>query len=336
MRTDTIIHAEGLTKRYGETVALAGVDLDVAQGSILGVLGPNGAGKTTAVRILTTLATPDAGTATVAGFNVVTEAARVRRSIGVAAQDATLDGLLTGRQNLSMIGRLSGLRRAEARRRAVELLEQFDLADAGGRVVKGYSGGMRRRLDLAASLVTRPPVLFLDEPTTGLDPTSRVRMWDVIRALVADGVTLLLTTQYLDEADELADQIVVVDHGRVIARGRAAELKDQIGGARLEVTLNQSHPDAAGALTPFVIGDVQVSHDGRRLRGPVRSVDGLASTVVRALDAAGATVDDVQVHRPSLDDVFFALTGRPSEEADVSGGGTSAVPSADLGELVRP
>ncbi|HEY5245456.1 MAG TPA: ATP-binding cassette domain-containing protein, partial [Acidimicrobiales bacterium] len=220
-----MIEAEGLTKHYGDTVALAGIDLQVPAGSILGVLGPNGAGKTTAVRILTTLAVPNRGWARVAGYDVVGQASAVRRHIGVTAQDATLDEALTGRQNLVMVGELSGLRRSAAKARAVELLDRFTLTDAADRVMKGYSGGMRRRLDLAAGLVTRPPVLFLDEPTTGLDPTSRARMWDVIRELVADGVTLLLTTQYLEEADELADRIVVVDHGRIIAEGTSAELK---------------------------------------------------------------------------------------------------------------
>jgi ABC-2 type transport system ATP-binding protein len=313
MPTDSMIRAEGLQKRFGETVALAGVDLDVPTGSILGVLGPNGAGKTTAVRILTTLSKPDAGSAWVAGHDVVREAPAVQRSIGVTAQDATVDELLTGRQNLVMVGRLSGLRRTEARARADGLLAEFDLSDAADRVLKGYSGGMRRRLDLAAGLVTRPPVLFLDEPTTGLDPTSRVRMWEVIRGLVTDGVTLLLTTQYLDEADELADRIVVIDHGRVIALGTAAELKAATGGARLEVTLSAPHNEASGALGPFVSGPVHVSHDGRRLRAPVRSGSGLATTVVRALDSAGISVDDVEVHQPSLDDVFFSLTGHPTE-----------------------
>jgi len=335
MPTDSMIQAEGLTKHYGETVALDGIDLDVPAGSILGMLGPNGAGKTTAVRILTTLALPDDGSARVAGYDVVAEAPQVRRNIGVTAQDATLDEMLTGRQNLVMIGRLSGLRRAEARSRATDLLEQFDLGDAGGRILKAYSGGMRRRLDLAAGLVTHPPVLFLDEPTTGLDPKGRVNMWGIIRELVADGATLLLTTQYLDEADELADRIVVVDHGRVIAEGTAPELKAKIGGARLEVTLNKSDPAASGALSPFVAGAIQVSHDGRRLRAPVRSGDGLATTVVRALDDAGISVDDVALHQPSLDDVFFALTGHATAEgAGVRDVGLER--SDSEGEVARP
>ncbi len=315
MTHDLMIEAHGLRKRFGPTVALDGIDLEVPAGAILGVLGPNGAGKTTAVRILTTLCIPDGGSARVAGHDVLSEAAAVQRKIGVTAQDATLDEVLTGRENLVMVGRLSGLRRAEAKARATTLLDQFELTDATERILKEYSGGMRRRLDLAAGLLTRPPVLFLDEPTTGLDPTSRVRMWEVIRGLVADGVTLLLTTQYLDEADELADKIVVIDHGRVIAGGTAAELKRKVGGARLELTLSEAHPAAASALEPFIAGPVHVSHDGRRLRAPVRSAAGLASTVVRVLDEAGISVDDVEVHQPSLDDVFFALTGHPTEEA---------------------
>jgi len=308
------IEAYGLHKHFGPTTALVGLDLEVAEGEILGVLGPNGAGKTTAVRILTTLATPDAGSARVAGHDVVREADAVRRVIGVTAQDATLDEVLTGRQNLVMVGRLSGLSRRESRARATALLAQFELSDAGDRMLKEYSGGMRRRLDLAASLVTRPPVLFLDEPTTGLDPTSRQRMWQVIRELVADGATLLLTTQYLDEADELADRILVIDHGLAIANGTAAQLKAQTGGARLEVTLTAPDGGAGRALAPYVEGEVHASHDGLRLRAPVANEPGLATRIVRALDDAGITIDDVQVHQPSLDDVFFALTGHAAEE----------------------
>jgi ABC-type multidrug transport system ATPase subunit len=254
----------------------------------------------------------------VAGHDVVHQAKAVQAEIGVTAQDATVDQMLTGRQNLVMIGRLSGLRRPDARRVAEALLERFELTDAGGRVVKGYSGGMRRRLDLAAGLVTRPPVLFLDEPTTGLDPASRVRMWGVIRELVAEGATLLLTTQYLEEADELADRIIVVDHGRVIAAGTAAELKAQTGGARLQVTLTTAHPGATTALSRFAAGPVAVSLDGLHLRAPVSSGSGLASAVVRTLDEAGISVDDVEVHPPSLDDVFFALTGHPVDAAQVT------------------
>jgi len=316
MTTEPVIKARGLRKRFGRTVALDGLDLEAHAGTVLGVLGPNGAGKTTAVRILTTLSAPDAGQARVAGYDVVREPAGVQRQIGVAAQDATVDGVLTGRQNLVMIGRLSGLSRSAARARTGELLSEFSLDDAGDRVVKTYSGGMRRRLDLAAALISRPPVLFLDEPTTGLDPVSRQRMWDVIRSLVAEGTTLLLTTQYLDEADELADRIVVIDHGRAIADGTAAQLKREVGGGRLEVTLSEPHADAATALAPFVSGPVTVSADRRHLRAPVTSGGGLATTVVRALDAAQITVEDVQVRPPSLDDVFFALTGSAAPGGD--------------------
>ena len=267
---ELMIEAHGLKKRFGSTVALDGLDLEVPTGAILGVLGPNGAGKTTAIRILTTLAAPDAGSARVAGYDVVRHPRAVQRQIGVTAQDATLDEILTGRQNLVMVGRLSGLTRRDARARAETLLGEFDLTDAGDRMLREYSGGMRRRLDLAAGLVTHPPVLFLDEPTTGLDPTSRARMWSVIRELVADGATVLLTTQYLDEADELADRILVVDHGRAIADGTAAELKAETGGARLDIVLSESSAAAARALEPFVAGRVHVSNDGRRLRAPVR------------------------------------------------------------------
>jgi ABC-2 type transport system ATP-binding protein len=322
--TAMMIEAEGLRKRFGTTQALDGLSLAVPAGTVLGVLGPNGAGKTTAVRILTTLARPDAGSARVAGLDVVTDATEVKRNIGVTAQAATVDEVLTGRQNLVMIGRLSGLRRHDARARAVELLERFDLSDAADRPARTYSGGMRRRLDLAAGLVMRPPVLFLDEPTTGLDPTSRVRMWNVIRGLIADGATLLLTTQYLDEADELADRIIVVDHGRTIAEGTAAELKRETGGARMEVLLTAPHPGAPRALAPLVDGAVTLGDDGRHLQAPVRPAAGLTTRIVRALDEAGIEVDDVEIRQPSLDDVFFSLTGHPTEEA------SDSTPDAEL------
>jgi len=322
-----VIWAQGLTKRYGDNIALAGIDLEVPAGTIFGLLGPNGAGKSTTIRILTTLAVPDGGRATVAGHDVVTSAMEVRRGIGVTAQDATVDELLTGRQNLVMIGRLAGLGRRDARTVAADLLTWFGLDDAADRVLKGYSGGMRRRLDLAAGIVTRPPVLFLDEPTTGLDPASRQAIWDVVRSLVADGTTVLLTTQYLEEADKLADRIAVIDHGRVIAEGTARDLKSRVGGARMEVSLSQPAPDAAGLLAPFAAGVVSVSDDGRRLRagvGGASGTGGLATAVVRAFDTVGVAVDDIEVRQPSLDDVFFALTGQgpalPAASAGVPAG----------------
>ena len=310
-----MIEAEGLSKRYGAVQALDGVDLAVARGSVLALLGPNGAGKTTAVRVFTTRTVPDKGWARVAGFDVHRHPAQVRRQIGVTAQDVTLDGLLTGLQNLVMAGELSGLSRRAASLRATELLTRFGLSEAGKRVAKGYSGGMRRRLDLAASLMASPPVLFLDEPTTGLDPSSRADVWQVVRGLTAQGVTVLLTTQYLDEADQLADNVVVVDHGRAIAQGSPDELKRSIGGARLEVTLSEraSFDVVAAALAPFVEAPPRANDDGLRVSAAVASRSGLATTVVRALDAAGISVDDVEVRQPSLDDVFFALTGRPAE-----------------------
>ena len=304
-----MIEVEGLAKRYGDTQALAGVDFSVSAGTLLGLLGPNGAGKTTAVRVLTTLAVPDSGRAMVAGIDVVRHPAQVRRRIGVAAQDATLDRLLTGRQNLVLVAELSGMGRQLARARATELLVQFELTDAADRVVNGYSGGMRRRLDVAASLMARPPVLFLDEPTTGLDPASRQRVWEAVRQLLAEGVTVLLTTQYLDEADALADRIVVIDRGRVVADGTPQDLKEASRGARLEVTLTAPSPDAVATVTPLVSGPVQVSDDGRRLGAGVDPVPGLATSIVRVLDRAGIAVDNVEVRQPSLDDVFFALTG---------------------------
>ena len=329
-----MIEAQGLHKRYGDHEAVRDVSLVVPAGHILGVLGPNGAGKSTTVRMLTTMTRPDAGHAHVGGYDIVDEAAAVRRLIGVTGQDASLDELLTGTQNLVMVGELSRLARRDARARAAELLARFELTDAGDRLVKTYSGGMRRRLDLAASLMTRPPVLFLDEPTTGLDPTSRQGMWDIIRELVADGTTVLLTTQYLDEADALADTISVIDRGVVIAEGTARDLKSRIGGEQLEVTLNAPHAAevAVGALAPLVAGAVQVSGDGRRLTAPISARGGIATAVIRALDAAGVTVDDVEVHRPTLDDVFFTLTGRPAESTDPASS-TPSAPSAP--ELVE-
>ncbi len=319
-----MIEAVGLRKRFGATQALDGVSLSAEAGTVLGVLGPNGAGKTTTVRALTTLMVPDEGTARVAGIDVVRDPDAVRRVIGVTGQDATLDELLTGRQNLVMIGELCRLGRAASKARAAELLERFDLVDAADRTVKTYSGGMRRRLDLAASLVADPPVLFLDEPTTGLDPTSRAGMWDVMRGLVADGATVLLTTQYLDEADELADRIVVVDHGRVIAEGTASELKARIGGERLALRLSEPHPEAADVLGPFVRGDLSLDESGRSLSGTVEPAPGLVTSLVRALDERGIAVDDVQIHHPSLDDVFFTLTGRPATEGDIDTDGAAA------------
>jgi ABC-2 type transport system ATP-binding protein len=317
MNDRPMIEAEGLRKVYGDKVAVDRVDLEVPAGRILGVLGPNGAGKSTTVRMLTTMTSPDAGTGRVAGFDVAREAAAVRRVIGVTGQDASLDELLTGTQNLVLVGELSCLSRQQARVRAAELLERFELADAAGRMVKTYSGGMRRRLDLAASLVTRPPVLFLDEPTTGLDPTSRQRMWEIMRNLVADGTTVMLTTQYLDEADALADRISVIDHGTVIAEGTARELKARVGGDQLEITISAPHPAAAGTLAALANGPVVELDGGRRLRAPVEARTGLATAVIRALDGAGIAVDDLEIHHPSLDDVFFALTGhQASDETD--------------------
>jgi ABC-2 type transport system ATP-binding protein len=325
-----IIRADGLRKRYGDQLAVSDVSLAVAPGSILGVLGPNGAGKSTTVRMLTTMTHPDAGTAWVAGHDVVADPAAVRQVIGVTGQDTTLDELLTGAQNLQLIAELSGLPRRAARARATELLEQFDLTYAGGRMVKTYSGGMRRRLDLASSLVARPRVLFLDEPTTGLDPTSRQRMWDVIRDLVAEGTTVLLTTQYLDEADSLADEISVIDHGTVIAHGTARELKARVGGAQLELVIDRpDHEIVRSALAPLVAGTVQLLDDGRRLRAPIVPDRGLVTATVRALDAVGVAVDDVVIHHPSLDDVFFALTGHAAAAADAEDR------TSDLDQLVE-
>jgi len=311
------ILVEGLTKAFGEVQALRGIDLAVPRGTVLGVLGPNGAGKTTAVRILTTLLRPDKGRAIVEGRDVVREAAAVRRLIGLSGQSAAIQEELTGRENLEIVGRLFHLSRAEARRRAVELLAQFDLTDAAGRAAKNFSGGMQRRLDLAASLVGRPKVLFLDEPTTGLDPRSRLGMWDIIRSLVADGTTTLLTTQYLDEADELADEIVVIDHGLVIAAGTAEELKSRVGGDVLEFTVPDRSriSDAVAAVASVGEGEPHADKETGVVNVGVggRGSDAMIEAV-RALDEVGVRTQGLALRRPSLDDVFLALTGHAAED----------------------
>jgi ABC-2 type transport system ATP-binding protein len=306
---DAGIFAEGLGKRYGDLWALRDVDLAVPQGSVLGMLGHNGAGKTTAVRILTTLLRPTEGSARVAGHDVASEAAMVRTRIGLAGQQATVDGLLTARANLEMVGRLYHLPRNMARARAEELLERFDLAESADRLVRTFSGGMRRRLDLAASLVATPPVLFLDEPTTGLDPRSRIELWALLRELVRDGATMLLTTQYLEEADRLADDIVVLDGGRVVAHGAPAQLKARIGGERLEVTVGSASElvAASAALSPFASDQPAVDADSSRVVAPVNAGVPLAE-VVRALDAAGVATTDLHRREATLDDVFLAIT----------------------------
>ena len=312
---DLGIRAEGLAKRFGDVQALAGLDLAVPAGSILGLLGPNGAGKTTAVNILTTLLAADAGAAWVAGASVTADPAEVRRRIGLSGQYAAVDEHLTGFENLVLVGRLSRLKTRHARTRARDLLERFSLEEAADRPVGTYSGGMRRRLDLAGALIVEPSVLFLDEPTTGLDPRSRAELWVVIEELVERGRTVLLTTQYMEEADHLADDIVVIDHGREIAHGTADELKAQIGGERIQVTLE---PDSDGeaahrVMARFSKGVVFV--EGRVLTAPVSGGAGTLTSALRALDEAGVSVSDVGLRRPTLDDVFLSLTGRVTGDA---------------------
>jgi ABC-2 type transport system ATP-binding protein len=311
--TDAAIEAQGLRKSYGEVHALAGIDLRAPAGTVLALLGPNGAGKTTAVRILTTLIPPDGGTARVAGLDVVDEAAALRARIGLAGQYAAVDENLSGFENLEMVGRLYHLGRRPSRERARELLADFDLSEAGERLARTYSGGMRRRLDLAAALVARPPVLFLDEPTTGLDLRSRIALWDGIEALVAEGTTVLLTTQYLDEADHLADQIAVIDQGRVIAEGTSDQLKAEVGGDRLEIRLGDGHRDeeAIAALQP--IAHERPFCENGSLRVPLRQRRGVIADAVRLLDDAGIGIDDIAVRRPTLDDVFLKLTCHAAE-----------------------
>jgi ABC-2 type transport system ATP-binding protein len=312
--SDDAIIVEGLEKSYGSVRALCGVDFSAPTGSVLGMLGPNGAGKTTAVRILATLLEPDGGTARVAGLDVVRDAAKLRSKIGLAGQYAAVDENLTGFENLEMVGRLYHMPKAEARARANELLDHFDLAEAAKRPAKTYSGGMRRRLDLAAALVYRPPVLFLDEPTTGLDPRSRLGMWETIEGRAAAGTTVLLTTQYLDEADRLADRIVVVDQGTVIAAGTSDELKDRVGGERLEVHL-EDDGDAERAVAALAeIAEERPSLEDHTVRAAVHRRSGIIAEAVRRLDDVDVCVEDIALRRPTLDDVFIALTGHAAED----------------------
>ncbi|MFS3129075.1 ATP-binding cassette domain-containing protein [Nocardioides sp. Bht2] len=316
MSSEPAIVADNLVKKFGDTVAVDGVSFSVPQGTVLGLLGPNGAGKTTTVRMMTTLTKPTSGSARVAGFDVVQDPAGVRRSMGLTGQAATVDELLTGRENLRLIGALYGLSPSYIRSASDDLLERFSLTEAGNRVVKQYSGGMRRRLDLAVSLIATPPVLFLDEPTTGLDPRSRVELWDVLRGLVSDGTTLLLTTQYLEEADQLADRIVVIDRGSVIAEGTALQLKDASGRAAVVVTVSNAADLAqAEALLRGVTGEAHVDAAARQLTAPAGGL-GDMTKVAAAFENTGIELDDLGLKRPSLDDVFLHLTGHRAEQAE--------------------
>jgi len=308
------VFAEGVVKKFGDVVALDGMDLTVERGQVVGLLGPNGAGKTTMVRILSTLLTPTAGTARVSGFDVVTQPDEVRRAIGLTGQYAAVDEYLTGRENLRMFGDLYHLEPKYVKRRSQELLDSFDLSEAADRSVRTYSGGMRRRLDLASSLIARPSILFLDEPTTGLDPRSRLGMWAVIEGLVAEGTTVLLTTQYLEEADQLAQDIVVIDHGRVIAHGTAEALKDQIGGDRIEVTVVNAGQAGAAADVLRTVSTGEPAIDEGRVSAPVSGGSTVLVNAIRALDVAGIEVSDLLLRRPTLDDVFMSLTGHAAEE----------------------